>query len=67
MSLRRAPVETCPHHWMIPPAEGPTSVGVCRLCHETREFKNSVEYAANDRVFQKRRVMPVDDGAFDDE
>ena len=55
MSLGRATVKPCPHHWMIRPAEGPTSVGVCGLCHETREFKNSVEYEAIGRVFQKRR------------
>jgi len=67
MSLGRAPVETCRHHWMIPPAEGPTSVGVCRLCHETREFKNSVGYLENDRTFPMRRLMPVDYGAIDDE
>ncbi len=55
MLLGRAPVKTCPHHWMIRPAEGPTSVGVCHLCHETREFKNFVEYVGNDRMFQMRR------------
>ncbi len=55
MLLGKAQVKTCPHHWMIPPAEGPTSVGVCRFCHETREFKNFVEYVGNDRVFQMGR------------
>ena len=55
MSIGRAPVKTCPHHWMIRPAEDPTSVGVCRFCRETREFKNFVEYVGNDRVFQMRR------------
>ena len=34
--------ETCPHWWLIETAQGPTSVGVCQLCQETREFKNSI-------------------------
>ncbi len=67
MSLGRAPVKTCPHHWMIRPAAGATSVGVCRFCHETREFKNSVGYLENGRAFPMRRLMPVDYGAIDDE
>lgn len=31
---------TCQHHYMIQPANGPVSVGTCKLCHETREFQN---------------------------
>jgi hypothetical protein len=30
----------CAHHWLIEPAKGPTSVGVCKLCGEVREFSN---------------------------
>ena len=33
----------CRHHWVIQPATGPISSGVCQLCDETREFKNYVE------------------------
>ena len=36
----------CRHHWLIQPADGPVSRGVCRICGETREFKNYVESAA---------------------
>ena len=36
-------VQTCCHHWEIEPAEGPVSLGVCRLCHESKEFKNSID------------------------
>ena len=32
----------CHHHWVIEPANGPMSRGVCRLCQEVREFENSI-------------------------
>ena len=35
----------CRHHWVIQPADGPVSNGSCRICGETREFKNYVESA----------------------
>ena len=35
-------VITCRHHWMIEPANGPTSIGICRNCREIKEFTNSV-------------------------
>ena len=35
----------CRHHWLIQAADGPTSVGVCRICGETKDFKNYVETA----------------------
>ena len=41
----------CCHHWVIEPANGPISLGVCRKCSESREFRNSivdVERDAND-------------------
>ncbi len=38
-----AEAQACCHHWEIEPAEGPMSLGVCRLCHESKEFKNSIE------------------------
>ena len=43
MSTQQARAKTCLHHWMIPPADGPVSLGVCQFCRETREFKNSFE------------------------
>ncbi len=41
------PVETmvenqCCHHWIIETANGPVSQGTCRICRETREFRNSI-------------------------
>ena len=35
-------VITCRHHWMIEPANGPTSIGICRNCREIKEFTNSL-------------------------
>ena len=34
--------EDCTHHWIIQPADGPVSWGECQICHETREFQNSI-------------------------
>ena len=33
---------TCCHYWVIQPAAGPLSLGVCLACGENREFKNSL-------------------------
>ena len=33
---------TCRHHWMIEPANGPTSWGECQRCHEGKKFQNSI-------------------------
>ncbi len=33
----------CCHHWVIQPATGPVSPGLCQICGESREFKNYVE------------------------
>ena len=35
--------EGCCHHWVISAPDGPVSIGTCRICSETREFKNIVE------------------------
>jgi len=34
--------QTCRHYWLIEPANSPVSLGLCRFCFETREFKNSI-------------------------
>ena len=33
----------CAHYWVIEPANGPVSQGVCQVCLEVREFKNFVD------------------------
>ena len=37
---RPASRSTCKHHWVIEPANGPTSKGVCKLCGEVKVFDN---------------------------
>lgn len=33
----------CRHYWVIQPATGPVSQGLCQTCGLAREFKNYVE------------------------
>ena len=33
-------ITICRHHWVIETADGPTSKGRCRRCHETKDFQN---------------------------
>jgi hypothetical protein len=33
----------CQHHWVLEPADGPTSVGICKHCGAQREFSNNPE------------------------
>ena len=35
--------KTCSHHWIIEPALGPTSTGICKLCGEKKIFMNVIE------------------------
>ena len=44
----------CQHHWLIQAADGPVSVGSCRICGEAREFNNYVETA----TWGDTRLMP---------
>ena len=36
----------CRHYWVIQPAMGPESQGVCQSCGEIQDFKNYVEGAS---------------------
>lgn len=44
---------SCVHHWVIEPSNGPISWGVCQICHEGKEFQNSIpgysEWGDNER------------------
>ena len=42
---------TCAHHWDIAAPDGPTSLGVCRNCGDTKEFAN---HAAIDKIYGKQ-------------
>ena len=39
----------CNHHWIIEPAQGSTSQGVCQTCKAVREFRNSVDWEYGNR------------------
>ena len=46
----------CCHYWIIETAQGPISRGECQVCHEVRDFKNSVfdmERDSQDSRFRK--------------
>ena len=36
---------TCAHLWDIAVPDGPTSIGVCRYCGDTKEFANHIALA----------------------
>ncbi|MCI0794613.1 MAG: hypothetical protein J4O03_14215 [Chloroflexi bacterium] len=42
MNTADANTEDCQHHWVIAPANGPMSQGVCSLCQQHRDFENSI-------------------------
>ena len=48
----------CRHHWVIQPATGPVSPGVCQTCGEVREFKNYIEASSwgDDRASGRSRA-----------
>ena len=77
--LEETEAPICRHHWVIQPATGPISSGVCQICDETREFKNYVEAStwgddkSNNRASARtdadvsRTVSQVADVADDDD
>ena len=48
----------CTHWWIIEPASGPYSRGVCKLCQEQRQFKNSSEPGSVWTEKQQERGLP---------
>jgi hypothetical protein len=61
-------VSTCRHHWVIQPADGPVSNGLCQVCRETREFKNYVESATwgDSRITNKASSAASTESTSDD-
>jgi hypothetical protein len=49
----QTPPQTCPHHWLIEPAIGPTSQGVCKLCGSVKIFMNIVDDSQPKEVLNK--------------
>jgi hypothetical protein len=46
----------CKHHWVIEAPNGPTSNGICKICGEHSEFRNSVQGSGWDREGAQRRA-----------
>ena len=46
MSTTKNKNTECSHHWSIEPPNGTMSIGNCKFCGETREFRNSFEYSS---------------------
>ena len=61
-------VSTCRHHWVIQPADGPVSNGLCQVCGEIREFKNYVESATwgDSRITNKASSASSTESTSDD-
>jgi hypothetical protein len=34
--------QDCRHHWVIESANGSVSQGECQICHQVKEFSNSI-------------------------
>ena len=60
-------VAGCRHHWVIQPATGPVSAGVCQVCGESREFKNYVEASTwgDDKSASRTRNQVVEETVAD--
>lgn len=41
-AIEEEALPTCQHHWVIEPANGRISRGECQVCHEVKEFHNSI-------------------------
>ena len=51
-----------PHFWLIGPAEGPESPGVCKHCSQVQRFQNSFDADQNSpgvNTFNKAEAAPV--------
>ena len=46
----------CAHHWLIEPPQGPTSIGVCKICGEKREFENQYSPAHAQPIRNKQEL-----------
>ena len=55
MSKQKSKETACTHYWVIASPNGPTSQGVCKLCGERAEFRNSISVSGWDREGSRRR------------
>lgn len=47
---------TCVHHWVIDPPEGRASIGTCKKCGTSEEFRNSFPDQGAFYSFEKKRL-----------
>ena len=45
----------CTHHWVLGSPNGPTSEGVCKICGDRGEFRNSMPGSGWDRENQQSK------------
>lgn len=50
--LERSEDSKCYHHWIIDRANGPVSHGICKFCHEERDFSNSPPQYSSRRGYE---------------
>jgi len=48
----------CRHHWLIESPQGPTSMGICKLCGSQKEFRNS----ASDLLWEDEPMSELSHG-----
>jgi len=72
----RQETQGCRHHWLIETPRGATSKGVCKLCGQEKEFRNSFDglwdrdpglEAGRVRVSTMRQVLRDDAPSWEDE
>ena len=56
MSQETVTESDCMHHWVIDEPNGPTSMGTCKICGLSQEFRNSIQGSGWDRDGRRRRA-----------
>ena len=55
-------MDNCKHYFILPPPNGNSSIGVCKLCGEIREMFNYQEQSANPWVHNNKEGNPNREG-----
>ena len=55
-------MDNCKHYFILPPPNGNSSIGVCKLCGEIREMFNYQEQPANPWVHNNKEGNPNREG-----
>jgi len=46
--------EPCIHYWIIKQANGPISIGTCKICNTAKEFINWIHLVSNSTILSKK-------------